>query len=180
MHDRSAGIKTMDRSERPSLTTNIENDLEDVQRTLFITAMAQYVRKELHKAVTSQPIKKLQHDHNRPWRRYLDELSYVCDFKKSGESISAVAAERDLEKNNFWLVTNCVNDNVTDSMRKHLCYVLGLLARYDLDKERLAKIITKQTIQLACQKVYDYNQKLQKELEHVEHEMRSSPSLEGL
>ena len=39
------------------------------------------------------------------WRRFLDDLSWLCDNKHGGETVSAVAAQTLSEGNEFWLAT---------------------------------------------------------------------------
>ena len=39
------------------------------------------------------------------WRRFLDNLSSLCDNKHGGETVSAVAAQSSSEGNVFWLVS---------------------------------------------------------------------------
>ena len=39
------------------------------------------------------------------WRRFLDDLSWLCDNKHGGETVSAVAAQSPPEGNTFWLVS---------------------------------------------------------------------------
>ena len=39
------------------------------------------------------------------WRRFLDDLSWLCDNKHGGETVSAVAAQSSSEGNVFWLAS---------------------------------------------------------------------------
>jgi hypothetical protein len=39
------------------------------------------------------------------WRRFLDDLSWLCDNKHGGETVSAVAAQSSSEGNVLWLVS---------------------------------------------------------------------------
>jgi hypothetical protein len=44
-------------------------------------------------------------DFRMSWRRFLDDLSWLCDNRHGGETVSAVAAQSLSEGNKIWLVT---------------------------------------------------------------------------
>ncbi|RVX73268.1 hypothetical protein B0A52_02910 [Exophiala mesophila] len=61
------------------------------------------------------------------WRDFLDQLAYLCDFEKGGDTVTAIAVQRNAEYPIFWLATNCPRPKTRTKARKHLSLVLGLL-----------------------------------------------------
>ncbi|KIV94910.1 hypothetical protein PV10_02631 [Exophiala mesophila] len=61
------------------------------------------------------------------WRDFLDQLAYLCDFEKGGDTVTAIAVQRNAEYPIFWLATNCPRPRTRTKARKHLSRVLGLL-----------------------------------------------------
>ena len=55
------------------------------------------------------------------WRGFLDNLSWLCDNKHGGETVSSVAAQEIPEGNKFWLVSKY------DQSLDHLQWVLAEL-----------------------------------------------------
>lgn len=56
-------------------------------------------------------------------RKFLRNLSYICDYKKGGESCTAVALEDSDTCYNFWVASNADNRAIVDFLKD----VLGIL-----------------------------------------------------
>jgi hypothetical protein len=94
-------------------------------------------------------------------RKFLDQLSWTCDYKRGGESVSAIAAEANPEGTVFWLAAN------TDSKGKvlsHLKWILEQLDKSfdasDQEKEELENRITTKCIEFSKEKVKHYSRQL--------------------
>ena len=60
-------------------------------------------------------------------RSFLDRLAYICDFKKGGATVTAIALEQRPPGVVFWIVANeNINDNVVKALEKILKGLAGL------------------------------------------------------
>lgn len=72
------------------------------------------------------------------WRNYVDQLSFVCDSDKGGDTVTAVAAQQTTEAPIFCLASN---SNSRKRARGHLIWIFARL-------ERLHTASSKYTAQL--------------------------------
>ena len=94
-------------------------------------------------------------------RKFLDQLSWTCDYKRGGDSVSAIAAEAKPRGTVFWLAAN------TDSKGRvlsHLTWVLEQLEQSfnasDEATEELENKITAKCIEFSKEKVKNYSRQL--------------------
>jgi hypothetical protein len=94
-------------------------------------------------------------------RKFLDQLSWTCDYKRGGESVSAIAAEANPRGTVFWLAAN------TDSRGRvlsHLTWILEQLEQSfnasDQATEELENKITAKCIEFSKEKVKNYSRQL--------------------
>jgi len=67
------------------------------------------------------------------WRNFLDQLSFLCDAKKGGDTVTAIAAQRTVEHTVFWLASN---SNARFKAKNHVEWILSRLNDlYDADPE---------------------------------------------
>ncbi|KAK4496860.1 hypothetical protein PRZ48_011309 [Zasmidium cellare] len=152
----------------------LEDDIEDVQKLLLLKAMSQYVPNDQHKAITSQPREKLANDGYKTWRRYLDNLSYLCDFKSGGKTVVSLYAQDAANDTVFWLATNHPGGETKNRMRNHLVFILNELSSTPRSIDDPTQAIMQQSIKLSADKVKHYYNKLVAELESIRAESPSS------
>ncbi|EXJ59248.1 hypothetical protein A1O7_06680 [Cladophialophora yegresii CBS 114405] len=58
------------------------------------------------------------------WRNFLDQLAFLCDFEKGGDTVTAIAVEKRVDRPIFWLASN---SNSRNKARDHVCWILGRL-----------------------------------------------------
>lgn len=67
---------------------------------------------------TSEPLSRDTGQAHR--RRFLLNLSYICDFKKGGDSCTAIALEDSSTCYRFWIASNKENERIVDFVREAL------------------------------------------------------------
>lgn len=67
------------------------------------------------------------------WRNFLDQLCFLCDAEKGGNTVTAIAAERINEGTVFWLASN---SNAGSKAHKYVKWILSQLNRlHDGDED---------------------------------------------
>ncbi|KIW18408.1 hypothetical protein PV08_02696 [Exophiala spinifera] len=74
-------------------------------------------------------------EQSKLWRNFLDQLAFVCDSEKRGDTVAAIAAQRSFEHPIFSLASNSKSRS---EARGHLCWVLAALGQiHTNEKPRL-------------------------------------------
>jgi hypothetical protein len=55
-------------------------------------------------------------EHSKLWRSYVDQISFVCDFEKGGNTVTAVAVQKSNEAPIFWLASNSILVRMVESI----------------------------------------------------------------
>jgi hypothetical protein len=77
-------------------------------------------------------------------RSFIDSLAYICDYKKGGDSVTAIAIQRTCQGTKFWVAANQgVKDIVTDFLRDVLQNLKGVSVEHERAVQRslLSKIV---------------------------------------
>jgi hypothetical protein len=94
-------------------------------------------------------------------RKFLDQLSWTCDYKPGGDTVSAIAAEETPQGTIFWLAANT---NPTQKALPHLEWILKQLenssSASEQEREELEGKITARCIEFSKDKVKNYCRKL--------------------
>jgi hypothetical protein len=92
------------------------------------------------------------------WCRFLDQLSWMCDYKRGGDTVSAIAAEETTNGPTFWLAAN---KNSEKKAKPHLEWILGQLESLPgrVIKEVEEEILIR-CIKFSENKVKNYSRKL--------------------
>ena len=106
-------------------------------RCLIVQHILQHIRR---RALNNASIGRIQQETRGPrfkpekdsWHIFLDSLSVLCDYKTGGESVTAIAAERNYQsKSNktFWILVNGQQPESETASRasSHLTALLGSL-----------------------------------------------------
>lgn len=153
-----------------TLVQNVQDDIADFQKLLFLKAMAQYVPRDYHTAVTLMPQRKLPNDEYKNWRRYLDKLSYICDFDSGGRTVTGLLAQTTAQHTIFRLATNCSHDPTRVRMLEHLTFVLRELEDSNKTSDEHAAEICRRSITLSRDKIKDYSCRLGREMKRLKTE----------
>ena len=94
-------------------------------------------------------------------RKFLDQLSWTCDYKHGGDTVSAIAAEANPQGTIFWLAANT---NPKQKALPHLNWILRQLedspSMSEQETEELENKITARCIEFSKDKVKNYRRKL--------------------
>ena len=94
-------------------------------------------------------------------RKFLDQLSWTCDYKHGGDTVSAIAAEANPQGTIFWLAANV---NPRQRVLPHLKWILKQLedssSVSEEETEELGNKITARCIEFSKDKVKNYRQRL--------------------
>lgn len=70
------------------------------------------------------------------WCCILDELSWLCDYRTGGKSVTSIAAQTTITGNIFWFATN---KGLQMPIKQHLQWLLQTLRSYTTDSGRNAQ-----------------------------------------
>lgn len=71
------------------------------------------------------------------WRNFLDQLCFLCDAQKGGDTVTAIGAQRTVEHTVFWLGSN---SGARNDAKRHVEWILSQLARlYELDRDETSE-----------------------------------------
>jgi hypothetical protein len=91
------------------------------------------------------------------WRDYLDQLSFICDFDKGGDTVTAVAAQQTNQAPIYWLASN---SNSREKARDHLIWIFACLDRLyassPISTAQLQDEITARCIDLSSDRIKTY------------------------
>lgn len=110
-----------------------------------------------------QPDLASDHDSNHEatlWRNFLDQLAFLCDSEKGGDTVTAIAVQKNAEHPIFWLATNSSKPNKRTKARDHLTLVLGLLEQIHTIKRPASDVgddITSQCIDFSHRRIKVYS-----------------------
>lgn len=103
------------------------------------------------------------------WHRSLDSLSWLCDFKCGGSTVTSIAVQQLARSSKFWISTN---EHHTRQSSAHLELVLAGLARLRgasaSSTERVREHILTQSIRLSRLRVNNYCRRLANYIDAVQ------------
>lgn len=103
------------------------------------------------------------------WHRSLDSLSWLCDFRCGGCTVTSIAVQQIARLSKFWISTN---GPYIGRSSKHLDLVLTGLARLRgalaIDMEKVREHILTESIRLSRVRVNNYCQRLANYIDAVE------------
>lgn len=113
------------------------------------------------------------------WHRFLDHLCWLCDHRRGGQTVTAIAVQQTPAGSKFWLASN-KRDKSTSSV--HLSSVLEDLEQVcGASATEIAEIedrICAQSVRLSRSRVHDYSRRLKRLVEAAA--MCRNPTDEGL
>ena len=120
-------------------------------------------------------------EHSKLWRNFLDQLSFVCDSKKGGDTVTAVAAQSTNEIPIYWLASNSKSVNTA---QKHLEWIFARLnslhSASPISKDQLQKEINARCIEFSSRRIKTYVTSLLKAIVRVQRITKESTNDGGL
>lgn len=114
------------------------------------------------------------------WRNFLDQLSWLCDAEAGGDTVTAIAAQRTVERACFWIAANSQSRY---NAREHLIWLFDQLCQLCTSSEgmtsQLEAVIVARCIEFSSQRVKAYTQWLLKAIQSVRPADDKELSLEG-
>lgn len=115
-----------------------------------------------------------------PWRMFLNQLSWLCDFTNGGDSSSGIAVEDKTEGLCYWLAVNFdKKGKVPEHLRKVL-HQLSKLGHCSLEEQKaIAKDILMTCLDFSTEKFDNYRRLLLKNINIAKHSKLDSEDSPG-
>jgi hypothetical protein len=119
-------------------------------------------------------------DHPRIWCKFLDHISWLCDYESGGTTVSSVAVQATTQGPTYWLAAN---SNPVPKASTHLEWVLQKLSNLQgLLPDQLQMVedeIVARSIAFSADKVKFYSRLLGNSIKYVVKESAKSPAETG-
>jgi hypothetical protein len=86
-------------------------------------------------------------------RKFLNALTYACDYQKGGDTVTAIGLEKKPEANVFWVASN---KDPTNKIVPFLKKLLAKLANSSTDEKKLEEDIMRTCIDFATPRIKKY------------------------
>jgi hypothetical protein len=110
------------------------------------------------------------------WHKFLDQISWLCDYKKGGTTVSSIAVQATIQGPTYWLAAN---SNPSAMAKPHLEWVLGELTNlHNLSPDQLQIVedeIVARSIAFSSEKIKTYGRLLCKSIKFVLEHLVTSP-----
>ena len=111
-------------------------------------------------------------DRAKLWQKALDNLSWICDYRHGGETVSSIGAQRTYSGPVFWLAAN---RKPTKDVIQHLAWILMIIESSfhssRSDRKKLQEEISTRCIKFSRDKVKNYTRRLCTSIEKCRHEL---------
>jgi hypothetical protein len=118
---------------------------------------------------TLAPSTCMSKTHRSAWQEFLDSLSWICDEKPGGKTVTPIAISRSTCGLLIWMACN---DKSNGERVVHLENMFGILGRLDehppLSRESEAAIIAEDTIRRGYRRVLNYMHRRDNKLQDLE------------
>jgi hypothetical protein len=132
----------------------------DMFDSLFVHSLLQHATHEGHGPLLSRS-RRSQQDVQSSWHEFLDDLCFMCDHCRGGQSVVALLAEDSQCETVFWLATDSTNSTQAAEHLRHVLCGLNVIGRSDhILQAHLVDRIVKRTIELSRDRVAHYESKL--------------------
>ena len=96
-------------------------------------------------------------EYSKLWRNFVDQLSWLCDSEKGGDTVTALGAQRTVQGPIFWLASN---SNSRKKARGHLTWIFAQLNRLYVGDTipvlELENLITTHCINFSSRRIKTY------------------------
>ena len=114
------------------------------------------------------------------WRNFLDQLAWLCDSEKGGDTVTAVACQKIEEHSVFWVAAN---SKFKQKSRDHLNWVLSSLnSLYAAEPESTSALKNKiwtRCITFSCSRIETYTAWLLHDIKEAREAVKQAISSEG-
>jgi len=113
-------------------------------------------------------------------REFLEQLAYICDFKKGGDTVTAMALEARPSGITYWVASNTTPLESTISFLQEVLDTLESLASSPPDHRNIIEDgIVRRCIEFNLKRLKAYRDFLQKSLKRCLESLRDSEAEEG-
>ncbi|CZT15360.1 uncharacterized protein RCC_01223 [Ramularia collo-cygni] len=141
--------------------------IRSIQEGLLVKSLFQH-------AESIKPQHASDHDAEKPeavpWHQFLDELCHLCQFRRGGEDITAIAVERTKKGHRiFWIATNSGMKPESDARKiarkEHLAWILKTITaprgwNVEMEKEDASELVFAEAIRKSPQRIKNYQHRL--------------------
>ena len=147
-------------SPHPSLPSKHERDvIQEFNECIVLLSM-------LGPSISSQSQRSaIETDTQEPenrWHMFLDQLSWLCDYKTAGKTVASIAVTAEPSGTVFCLASN--SDSVSTAS-KHLKWLLGEIQNFvpnaSTDREETQRRIFQRCVSFSRERVESYSESLQ-------------------
>ena len=104
----------------------------------------------------------------RLWHKYLDQLSWLCDHKSGGQTVSSIAVQATAQGPFYWLAANLDPSTRALSHLEYILRELGGLHTLSPDEQQMVEdAIVAQSISLSSERVKNYSRWLCKSVDSI-------------
>ncbi|EXJ66190.1 uncharacterized protein A1O5_10806 [Cladophialophora psammophila CBS 110553] len=117
-------------------------------------------------------------EQSKLWRNFLDQLAFLCDSEKGGDTVAAVAAQKTAENTIFWVASNSKSRS---EAHEHLCWVLARLNEIcaaNLSTVHLEREITWRCINFSLSRIKTYTNWLMQAIREAKRNMNPDANTE--
>lgn len=132
------------------------NRLDDYVVSLSMLGTARLVRR--HQISGREPLS----EEIKTWRCLLDELSWLCDYKTGGRSVTSIAAEATVSGSIFWFASNGTAQSRVKNQLKWILQELGSIKTTGTTGSKdVQRRIFKNSVEFSYRRIELYWSKLQ-------------------
>jgi len=113
-------------------------------------------------------------------RTFLDQLAYVCDHIKGGDTVTAIALEAQLPSVTFWVASNTNPSAETISFLRRILNTLQSLVSRPEQSSIIEDDITRTCIEFNLKRLKTYQELMQRPLKQCLASLRGSEESEGV
>jgi hypothetical protein len=112
-------------------------------------------------------------------RAFLNELSYVCDYDKGGDTVTAIGVEETPQGYVFWVSANtCPEKKAVGFLRSILCTLKSIAADQSEDDTRMNDL-AKECIRFAAPRIKKYLTLIRKYNRRCKPHLQGTQSVDG-
>jgi hypothetical protein len=123
------------------------------------------------------PVESTDESFEKSTHKFLDNLSWLCDYRTGGRTVSSIAVEETPQCPIYWLAAN---ESPNKEVRDHLEWILQHLESLaSSPPEEVELAIRRQSIRFSREKVKNYVRQLGKAVESAKRSMDKRMSAKG-
>lgn len=154
--------------------------IKKVQEGLFVKSLIQHAQPD-HALSYGRPSSG-----DQPvvvsWHRFLDELCHLCQFKRGGDDITAMAAQQRQNGTVFWIATNTgiepESDEKRQNRRRHLTWIVRTISTQNgwsqsQAQSNASELVFAEAVRQAPQRIENYRHRLSSLVKMIQDELEN-------